>query len=180
MKKWVIIFMIPGILVILMLGGAWAYQHFALDQIMDKDGMENPDYDPSDDLIVLDGDATYADNEKLLQIIVGVWTSTDGRWEMAISREDENNGDNASVVLTLDGSTMLEDIVSFTYLQPGDGSSTEFTLNSRSLVDGDGTALGEIQDFYYEADTGNGRIVMDVAYENDNSETVEFRMNNEE
>ena len=51
------------------------YKHFVTDQIMDRGGMENPDF-----AYPLDGDRTYVDNSALWPVLEGTWKSTDGRW----------------------------------------------------------------------------------------------------
>ena len=49
--------------------------------VLDKGGMMNPDFvDGTDDVHILDGDHTYVDNEKLLQVITGTWSSEDGHY----------------------------------------------------------------------------------------------------
>ena len=50
------------------------YKHFVTDRIMDRGGMENPDF-----AYPLDGDRTYVDNSALWPVLEGTWKSTDGR-----------------------------------------------------------------------------------------------------
>ena len=49
------------------------YKHFVTDRIMDRGGMENPDF-----AYPLDGDRTYVDNSALWPVLEGTWKSTDG------------------------------------------------------------------------------------------------------
>lgn len=46
--------------------------------------------------------------------------------------------------ITMDGESVMEGSVSFTYLQPGTDRETELTLDSPCLERKDGTAIGEI------------------------------------
>ena len=96
------------------------YKHFVTDRIMDRGGMENPDF-----AYPLDGDRTYVDNSALWPVLEGTWKSTDGRWQAVI-------GEESGIVLTADGETVLESPLHFTYLRPGKVFFTE--LDRKSVV----------------------------------------------
>jgi len=86
MKKILTVLLI-ALLALTVLGvtGVLLFRHFVADQIMDKGGMMNPDYtDGTDDVYILDGDHTYVDNEKLLQVIMGTWSSEDGHYTIKL------------------------------------------------------------------------------------------------
>lgn len=68
-------------LTVLGVTGVLLFRHFIADQIMDNGGTMNTDYmDGSETSHILDGDHTYVDNEKLLQVITGTWASEDGHY----------------------------------------------------------------------------------------------------
>lgn len=140
------------------------------DPTMDTTGTETPTDSSEDenDLGMVDGDFTYVDNEKLLQVIAGNWKSADGRWEMTI-------GEDYEIQLSLDREDVMSDTLDFVYLQPGQVFHTEFNLNSQTLAQGDGTTIGEIELFYHEAGENGGRIFMEIAYEKGDSVTLEFQ-----
>lgn len=137
---------------------------------MDTSGTETLTDSSEDEnnLGMVDGDFTYVDNEKLLQVIAGNWKSADGRWKMTI-------GEDYEIQLTLDREDVLSDTLDFVYLQPGQVFHTEFNLNSQTLAQGDGTTIGEIELFYHEAGENGGRIFMEIAYEKGDSVTLEFQ-----
>lgn len=171
MKKVLLVLLIVLlVLAILCAAGVFLFRHFVADQIMDKGGMENPDYVP-EDVQPLDGDYTYAANELLLDKITGTWESADGRWTMAL-------GEDCGITLSLDGETALEDTLQFTYLQPGDERCTELALSSGTniLRRGDGSQTGEIASLWHEpADSDiHGRLCMVLTDTDANEETVEF------
>lgn len=144
---WVIVTGILACLAIMLL-----YRHFVTDRIMDKGGMENPKpVEP------LDGNYTYVANEILMELIAGKWVSTDGRWELTIL-------DDYGIVLTLDGGTVLDDMLEFTYLQPGVVACTEFHLASAdyTLKWKGGSSVAGIDSFSHEASDADasGRIVL--------------------
>lgn len=59
-------------LTVLGVTGVLLFRHFIADRIMDNGGTMNTDYmDGSETPHMLDGDHTYVDNEKLLQVITG-------------------------------------------------------------------------------------------------------------
>ena len=73
---------------------------------------------------------------------------------------------------TLDGETVMEDTLQFTYLQPGKVFSTEFDLSCCELKSG-----GRIDAFVHNAsDEGSGIIRMEIVYEDDSRETVTFHI----
>lgn len=72
MKEILSVFLI--VLTALGVTGVLLFRHFVADQIMDKGGMMDPDdMDGTETILILDGDHTYVDNEKLLQVITGTW-----------------------------------------------------------------------------------------------------------
>ena len=94
----------------LLAGGGLLWKHFVIDGTMDKGGMINPDFvDGTDDVHILDGDHTYVDNEKLLQVITGTWSSEDGHYAIKLDSD-------CRITLSLDGEPLLNDHIQFTYL----------------------------------------------------------------
>ena len=91
------------VLTVLSVTGVLLFRHFVADQITDKGGMMNPDYnDGTEPVPVLDGDHTYVDNEKLLQVIIGTWSSEDGHYVIKLDGEYR-------IVLSLDGELLLDE-----------------------------------------------------------------------
>ena len=77
--------------------GVLLFRHFIADQIMDNGGTMNTDYmDGSETPHILDGDHTYVDNEKLLQVITGTWLSEDGHYAIKLDSD-------CHITLSLDG-----------------------------------------------------------------------------
>ncbi|UNT93068.1 MULTISPECIES: hypothetical protein [Allobaculum] len=76
-------------LTVLGVTGVRLFRYFAAERIMENggsmnpdtvDGSETPTIDGSETPTILDGDHTYADNEMLLQVISGTWSSEDGHY----------------------------------------------------------------------------------------------------
>ena len=153
------------ILAVLLAAGALFYKRI-IDSTLDKGGMENPNYIYGQEM--LDGSRTYVDNSALLDVIAGVWESTDGRYGLTL-RED------CGVTLALDGETVLEGEISFTYLLPDPLKRTELWLDPSVFQTGDGSVSGEVRYFYHEAGDGSGTLVMELA----EGGTVEFRKTSE-
>ena len=152
------------------LTGMGLFKHFVIDQTMDKGGMMNPDFvDGTDNVHILDGDYTYVDNEKLLQVITGTWSSEDGHHVIKLDSD-------CRIILSLDGEPLLDDHIQFVYLQPGIVQSTEFSLDSCVLQRKDGSPAGEITSFYHEVsdEDTSGRLIVEIDLA-DNSKTVEFK-----
>lgn len=157
-------------LALVTLTGMGLFKHFVTDQIMDKGGMMNPDYmDGTDDVHILDGDHTYVDNEKLLQVITGTWSSEDGHYAIKLDSD-------CRITLSLDGEPLLNDHIQFVYLQPGIVQSTDFSLDSCVLQRQDGSPAGEITSFYHETsdEDTSGRLILEIDLA-DSSKTVEFK-----
>lgn len=157
-------------LALVTLTGMGLFKHFVTDQIMDKGGMMNPDYmDGTDDVYIQDGDHTYVDNEKLLQVITGTWSSEDGHYAIKLDSDYR-------ITLSLDGKPLLDDHIQFVYLQPGIVQSTDFSLDSCVLQRQDGSPAGEIISFYHETsdEDTSGRLILEIGLA-DSSETVEFK-----
>ena len=171
MKKVLLVLLIVLlVLAILCAAGVFLFRHFVADRIMDKGGMENPDYVP-EDVQPLDGDYTCAANELLLDKITGTWESTDGHWMMTL-------GEDYGITLSLDGETVLEDSLQFTYLQPGEERCTELALSSgaNTLRREDGSPVNEISSLRHEPAESDayGRLCMVLTDADANEETTEF------
>ena len=150
--------------------GVLLFRHFVADQIMDKGGTTNTDYmDGTETPLILDGDHTYVDNEKLLQVITGTWSSEDGHYVIKLNSD-------CRIILSLDGEPLLDDHIQFVYLQPGIVQSTEFFLDSYILQRKDGSPAGEITSFFHEAsdEDTSGRLIVEIALAG-NSKTVELK-----
>ena len=135
-----------------------AYRHFVTDMIHDRGGMEAP----TDTLEILDGDGTCVANGILLELLAGTWTSLDGDWVMTITRD-------CAMTLALEGETVLETPLRFTYLQPGEVSTTDLFPDSATLCRRDGTPIGEIVKLLHESGEGPGTICMELT-----SESLQF------
>ena len=170
MKRVKIMLGVLAALTLVTLTGVGLFKHFVTDQIMDKGGMMEPDYvDGTDDVHILDGDYTYVDNEKLLQVITGTWSSEDGHYAIKLDSD-------CRITLSLDGEPLLNDHIQFVYLQPGIVQSTDFSLDSCVLQRQDGSPAGEIISFYHETsdEDTSGRLIVEIDLA-DNSKTVEFK-----
>ena len=170
MKRVKIMLGVLAALTLVTLTGVGLFKHFVTDQIMDKGGMMNPDYvDGTDDVHIQDGDHTYVDNEKLLQVITGTWSSEDGHHVIKLDSD-------CRIILSLDGEPLLDDHIQFVYLQPGIVQSTDFSLDSCVLQRKDGSPAGEITSFYHEVsdEDTSGRLIVEIDLA-DNSKTVEFK-----
>ena len=157
-------------LTVLAVTGVRLFRYFAADQIMENGGTMNPDdMDGSETPLILDGDHTYADNEMLLQVITGTWSSEDGHYVIELDSD-------CRIILSLDGEPLLDDHIQFVYLQPGSVQSTEFFLDCYGLQREDGSPAGEITSFFHEAsdEDPSGRLIMEIALADD-SKTVEFK-----
>lgn len=158
-------------LAVLGVTGLLLFRHFVTDQIADWGGMENPDTVGEEEQ-ALDGEHTYAANEVLLSKIVGSWKSADDRWGMTISED-------YGIAVTLDNETVLEDMLEYTYLQPGEVLYTELGLQSGAgiLRRTDGSRGDEIILIHHEAVEGDihGKICMELADEKADREMIEFR-----
>lgn len=158
------------VLAVLSVTGVLLFRHFVADQITDKGGMMNPDYmDGTDDVYMQDGNHTYVDNDKLLQVITGIWSSENGHYTIKLN-------DDYRIVLSLDGESLLDDYIQFVYFQPGIVQSTEFSLNSCVLQRKDGSPVGKITSFYHEISEEdiNGRLIMKIDLA-DSSKIVELK-----
>ena len=152
MKRRMIWIFLAGALVGIVLSGL--YKHFVTDQIMDGgNGMENPDQN----LFLLDGDGTYVDNSLLWPVLEGTWESPEDGWQAVISEED-------GLTLRLDGETVLETPLDFTYIPRKKIQDTGLMLDNRVLQKADGTEWGKILDVYHCAGAGedSGRLELTV------------------
>ena len=168
MKKILSVFLIA--LTVLSVTGVLLFRHFVADQIMDKGGMMDPDdMDGTETIQILDGDYTYVDNEMLLQVITGTWSSEDGHYVIKLDSD-------CRMILSLDGEPLMDDHIQFVYLQPGIVQSTDFSLDSCVLQREDGSPAGEITSFYHEVsdEDTSGRLIVEIDLA-DNSKTVEFK-----
>ncbi len=155
---------IVPVLALLTLTGFCLYRHFVTDQIMDGgSGMENPDA-----IQLLDGDHTYVDNSILWPVLKGRWESTDGHWQMIL-------GEDTGITLLLDGETVQNGELYFTYLQPGENLQTELEPEVALLQKADGTAFGEITYLCHETGDGDGTLRMEVELPDGTEETVKLQ-----
>lgn len=160
---------LAGILVGITLSGL--YKHFVTDRIMDGgNGMENPDT-----AFLLNGDRTYVDNSDLWPVLKGIWKGENGRWQAVI-------GEESGIVLRADGETVLTSPLYFTYLRPGKVDWTELEPEERELATPDGVPLGKIEDFGYEAGSGegSGTLVLKLERPDDSEKTVTFQKTQEQ
>ena len=164
MKRRMIWILLAGILVGLALSGL--YKHFVTDRIMDGgNGMENPDA-----AFLLDGDHTHVDNSALWPVLEGTWESEDGRWQASIGEED-------GLTLRLDGETVLETPLYFTYIPRKKIQDTGLMLDNRVLQKADGTEWGKILDVYHCAGAGedSGRLELTVDWSEAADKVVELQ-----
>ena len=143
------------------------YKHFVTDQIMDGgNGMENPDQN----LFLLDGDGTYVDNSLLWPVLEGTWESPEDGWQAVISEED-------GLTLRLDGETVLETPLDFTYIPRKKIQDTGLMLDNRVLQKADGTEWGKILDVYHCAGAGedSGRLELTVDWSEAADKVVELQ-----
>ena len=155
MKRRMIWIFLAGALVGIVLSGL--YKHYVTDQIMDGgNGMENPDQD----LFLLDGDGTYVDNSLLWPVLAGTWESP----------ED-------GLTLRLDGETVLETPLDFTYIPRKKIQDTGLMLDNRVLQKADGTELGKFLDVYHCAVAGedSGRLELTVDWSEAADKVVELQ-----
>lgn len=155
MKRRMIWIFLTGALVGIVLSGL--YKHFVTDQIMDGgNGMENPDQE----LFLLDGDGTYVDNSLLWPVLAGTWESP----------ED-------GLTLRLDGETVLETPLDFTYIPRKKIQDTGLMLDNRVLQKADGTEWGKILDVYHCAGAGedSGRLELTVDWSEAADKVVELQ-----
>ena len=160
---------LAGILVGITLSGL--YKHFVTDRIMDGgNGMEN-----SDAAFPLDGDRTYVDNSDLWPVLEGTWEGENGRWQAGI-------GEESGIVLRADGETVLTSPLYFTYLRPDKADWTELEPEERELATPDGVPLGKIEDFGYEAGSGegSGTLMLKLERPDDSEKTVTFQKTQEQ
>lgn len=169
MEKILLVILI--VLLALTVLGVFLFRHFVTNQIKDWGGMENPNVELENEQI-LDGNYTYVANDVLLYCIVGTWESTDNHWKMTLCED-------YSIVVTLNGDTVLEDILEFTYLQPGKVLDTEFRLQSGNytLRHMDNSTVGKIFSIYHKTVEGDkyGKICIELTNEKAHREIIEFR-----
>lgn len=145
--------------------GILLYKHFVANSIKDKGGMENPEYTD-----LLDGDGTYVDNEALLRLVAGTWTSGDGRYVLTFDND-------SNVALMLDAETVLESVADFMYLQPGNVERTDFTLRQQTMKHGE-DAFGEVVSFCYDSADMNGGMYIETKLHSGKDEIVQFEKSN--
>lgn len=158
MKKPMIVIII---LILAAVGCIFMYRYFMEQKIREKGGMENPcqtSGSENEEPIEYDGDYSYVDNEALMNRIAGVWISTDERCRLQI------NDDN-SVTLSMDGETVLDGSIDFTYLQPGNERETELTLYPEQLISADGTVIGTAVSFYHVPSGDEDSLHMEISHE---------------
>ena len=111
----------------------------------------------------LDGAGTYVNNGALWSRISGDWISSDGHWTLKLEGED-------SMTLLLDGETMLETALSFTYLCPEPPQETELSVETPQLCGG-----GEIITLTHEAVEHGGTLTLELLHTDEKTETVTFQ-----
>ena len=155
-----IIFGIAAVFVVV-LAGLGLYRCFGREHRkgMTGDSKGNPE--------ALDGPYTYVDNDKLLAVIAGSWLSEDGRFELFIQKDGR-------IFIQRDGKTVREDMLQFSYLQPGYVADTEFGLSAWELTETAGDVVGSICSLHYEA-AGDGLIAMKWEKADGSDETVVFK-----
>lgn len=177
MKKWMII-----LLVVILLGVGfvvWFY-YFVNMNTLDKDGMENPfieDDNEDEQIEILDGNNTYVDNEALLDRIAGDWLSENGHYRLQLDHEYK-------MILQMDGESVLECEIDFTYLQPGDYKVTDISLEPDSLTQEDGTVIGSITNFYHALVDDEDTLFMEIIHEtsvdvSNENEMIVFKKSND-
>lgn len=157
------------VLVLLGTAGVLLFRRLVTDQIADWGGMENLDSVPEDELI-LDGGNTYAENETLLECLIGRWKSTDGRFEITI-------GEDYGITVTFEGKAMLDDTLEFVYLQPNEDACTELSLKSENynLRSVGGDEIYTVSSLEHEFSEGeHGKIRMGLFCANGQTQTVTF------
>ncbi len=158
--------LIIALAAVFMLAGCSQLKQIVADNIS---GGGEGTFDPGD-IEVLDGGETYIDNSALWPALEGTWASEDGRWQAVI-------GENTGIALTMDGETVLNSSLSFTYLQPGGAARTELEIEPDELKKADGTLIGEADDLYYDSATGT--IQMEIELENDREEIITLQKTRE-
>lgn len=133
-----------------------------------KDRDPGNNKDSEEEPFFYDGDFTYVDNEQLLSVIEGEWTSTDGVYQLVI-------GNNYEIVIFLKGEKVIEDTLHYTYLQPGYVSQTEFSIDASEIDLEDRNNPCEIVQFYHKADENRGMIYFVLKNKDGGEETIEFR-----
>ena len=116
----------------------------------------------SENVQPLDGAGTYVDNDALWSVISGDWVSADGHWTLKLEGED-------SMTLLLDGETVAETALSFTYLCPEPTRETELTAETPQLRGG-----GKIVSLTHEAGEHGGTLALELLNPEEKTETVTF------
>ena len=108
-------------------------------------------------------------------MLEGTWEGENGRWQAVI-------GEESGIVLRADGETVLTSPLYFTYLRPDKADWTELELEERELATPDGVPLGKIEDFGYEAGSGegSGTLVLKLEHPDDSEKTVIFQKTQEQ
>lgn len=119
------------------------------------------------DPMEMDGNYTYVDNVKLLERIAGLWLCQNGRFELRIQID-------GSIAIAFNGTTVLEDTLVFSYLQPGYVASTEFELSKWELTEQEGIAMGTICFLRHEASDEKPLILMKIENIDGNYENIVF------
>ena len=65
----------------------------------------------------------------------------------------------------MDGESVLECEISFTYLQPGDYKETDISLEPASLTQEDDATIGTVTNFYHVLVDGEDTLFMKIIHE---------------
>lgn len=188
MKKWMII-----LLIVILLGvGFVIWLYYVNMNTLDKNGMENPlietdkednkednneDSMEDEQIEILDGNNTYVDNEALLDRIAGEWLSENGHYRLQLDYEYK-------MLLQMDGESVLECEIDFTYLQPGDYKVTDISLEPASLTQADGAKIGAVTNFYHALVDDEDTLFMEIIHEtsvdvSNENEMIVFKKSND-
>ena len=97
--------------------------------------------------------------------IAGSWESSGGRFLLLVALD-------GGISILMDGTTVLEDTLQFSYLQPGFVAGTEFSLSQQELFGPDGIVWAKVDSLCYEND---GAITLVLEMSGGDSEMIVFQ-----